>query len=267
VAASVMNKKYLQTLIALAVLVGLWGIFTYYGRKETASSSEEKSSSAQKILPVKNGQIVVFTVATADGKPVTCVRDGKSWQITKPRKLAADSSTVDSFLTSLTGAAPAEVVSEQPGSLKEFGLDPPGTTIHVRTNAKPREFTLRLGSSTPTNSGIYAQVAGQQRVITLDSGLKNSLEKKLFDFRNKKVMTLAGDDIRRMDVSSKKGSYRLVKNADGIWDLVLPPPVRADHFAVQGLVDELGNASMLSIVAEDKRHRQPDAGAGPERRH
>jgi Domain of unknown function (DUF4340) len=96
-------------------------------------------------------------------------------------------------------------------------------------------------------------VAGHQGVFTLASYLKDSLEKKLFDFRNKKVVTLAGDSIRRMDVSYRKGGYQLVKNADGIWDLMLPPPVRANHFTVQGLVDELNNASMQSIVAENKK--------------
>jgi Domain of unknown function (DUF4340) len=253
VAAPAMNRKYLQTIIALAVLAGLWGIFTYYGRKKPAPSSEAKSAESKKIFPVKNNQIVAFTVTATDGKPVTCTREGNTWQITGPEKLAADSSTIGSFLTSLTSAVPDEVVSEQPGSLKEFGLDQPAATIEVKTNATPQEFTLRLGSSTPTNNGIYAQVAGQERVFTLASYLKDSLEKKLFDFRDKKVVTLARDSIRRVDVSSKKDSYRLVKNADGIWDLTLPPPVRADHFAVEGLVDELGNASMQSIVAETKK--------------
>jgi Domain of unknown function (DUF4340) len=253
VAAQAMNRKYLQTLIALVLLAGLWGIFTYVGRKKSAPGSEAKSAPSQKIFPAKKGQIVALTVAPASGKPVTCTLEGKTWQITEPMKLATDSSTIDGFLNTLTSATPAEVVSEQPGDLKEFGLDPPASTIEVKTNAEPQEFTLRLGSSTPTNNGIYAQVAGQQRVFTLASYLKASLEKSLFDFRNKKVITLAGDNIQRIEVSSKKNNFQLVKNADGIWDLMLPPPVRADHFTVEGLVDELGNASMKSIVEETKK--------------
>ena len=248
-----MNKKYLQTLVALAVLVGLWGIFTYYGGKKPASSSKSESAASKKVFPVKNAQVVSFTVAEAGGKPITCIRNGNTWEITEPRKLAADSSAIETFLTSLTGATPSETVSEQGGDLSEFGLNPPETTIEVKTSAKPAEFTLRLGSATPTNTGVYAQVGGQQRVFTLASYLKGSLEKTLFDFRNKKVIALATDDIRRLDVTSKNGSYRLVKNADGIWDLMLPPPVRADHFTAQGLVDELGSASMKSVVAEEKR--------------
>ncbi|MEJ2007483.1 MAG: DUF4340 domain-containing protein [Acidobacteriota bacterium] len=247
-----MNKKYLQTLIALAVLAGLWGAFTYFGRKKSASSSKAKTASSQKLFPVKRGHIVSFTLTPSKGRAVTCALNGKVWQITKPEKLATDSSTIDSFLSSLTSATPDEVVSEHPADLKEFGLDPPETTIEVRTNTKPSEFTLRLGSSTPTSTGIYAQVGGEQRVITLASNMKGSLEKNLFALRNKKVVTLTSDNIQRIDVSSKNASYQLVKNADGIWDLMLPPPVRADRFGVEGLVDELGNASMKSIVSERK---------------
>ncbi|MGH7969483.1 MAG: DUF4340 domain-containing protein, partial [Limisphaerales bacterium] len=248
-----MNKKYLQTLIALAVLAGLWGIFTYYGKKKPAASSKANSAASKTILPVKGAQIVSFTVTAEGSKPVTCTRNDKTWQITEPIKLAADSSTIQGFLSSLTGATPSETVSEQGGDSKEFGLDPPSATIEVKTDAKPEEFTLRLGGSTPTNNGVYAQVAGQPRVFTLASYLKDSLEKNLFDFRNKKVVTLTGDSIRRLDVASKKGSYQLLKNADGIWDLLLPPPVRADHFTVEGLVDELGSASMHSVVSEEKK--------------
>ena len=253
VAAQAMNRKYFQTLIALVVLAGLWGIFTYVGRKKTASNSKSKSAASEKIFPAKKDQVVAFTVTPASGKPVTCSLNGKTWQITEPEKLAADSSAIDGFLSSLTGATPSEVVSEKPGDLKEFGLEPPESTIEVKTDATPQEITLRLGSSTPTNNGVYAQVAGQPRVFTLASYLKGSLEKTLFDFRDKKVVTLTSDNIQRLGVSAKNDSYQLVKNADGIWDLMMPPPVRADQFSVEGLVDELGSASMKSVVEETKK--------------
>src|SRR5690348_18462935 len=128
-----MNKKYLQTLIALAILAALRGIFTYYGRTKSAPNSESNSVESKKILPVNDSQIVAFTVKATGDKPVTCTREGSEGQITEPEKLATDSASGSSFLTSLTSAAPDEVISEQPGSLNQFGLDPPATTITVRT--------------------------------------------------------------------------------------------------------------------------------------
>ena len=250
-----MKKQYLNTLIALAVLAALWGTFYFVGRKKSGKLPKSKTASAEKIVPVARDHITSFTLKPQDGKPITCVRqEGKTWQITAPRKLAADSSTVDGFLRSLTDATVDEVVDEHPASLKDFGLDPPQETVEITTNATPSKMTLLLGSSTPTNQGLYAQVAGQQRVIMLASYLKDSLEKNLFDLRDKRVVTLSPDQIEHMAVTSKKGSYTLAKNPEGVWDLVLPPPVRADHFTVEGLVDELGSASMQSIVEETKKN-------------
>lgn len=248
-----MKKKYLQTLIALGILGCLWGIFVSIGGKKSNSSSKKKGASAQKIFPLSQKHIVSFTVTPQDGKAVTCKLNGKTWQITAPEKLPTDSSTVNGFLSSLTSAKPSEVVAEHPTDLKEFGLNPPQATIEVKTDAKPQDFALHFGSSTPTNSGIYAQVGGQQRVFTLASYTKDALVKSLFDLRNKKVVTLKSDNIQRIVVSSNKGNYQLVKNADGIWDQMLPPPVRADHFTVETLVDQLGDASMKSIVENHKK--------------
>ena len=38
-----------------------------------------------------------------------------------------------------------------------------------------------------------------------------------------------------------------------MWDLVLPPPVRADRSSADGLVSELRTLSMQTVVAEDKK--------------
>jgi len=247
-----MKKKYLNTLIALAVLAALWGAFAYVGRKKAGETAKSKTAPEQKILPVARGHITSFTLKPRDGKAITCIRQGKAWLITEPSKLAADSSTVDGFLNSLADASADEVVDEHPASLKEFGLDPPEETIDITTDAKPSDFTLQIGSATPTNQGLYAQVGGQERVIMLASYMKDSLEKSLFDLRDKRIVTLTSGQIEHIAVTSKKGSYTLVKNPEGVWDLMLPPPVRADRFTVEGLADELGSASMQSIVEEAK---------------
>ncbi len=247
-----MNRKYLNTLIALAVLAALWGAFSYVGRKKSAKAVKSATAAVQKIFPVARAHITSFTFKPEGGKAITCARQGDTWVITEPRKLATDSSAIDGFLNSLTSASASEVVAEHPASLKDFGLDPPQETIEISTDATPAKFTLLLGSSTPTSEGLYAQVGGQERVIMLASYMKDSLEKNLFDLRDKSVVTLKSGQVDHMAATSKSGSYTLVKNPEGVWDLMLPPAVRADRFTVEGLVDELGSAAMQSIVEESK---------------
>lgn len=249
-----MKNRYLHTLIALAVLAGLWGAFVYIGRKKSHRTSKSKTPPEQKIFTAGRDHIRSFTLKPREGQPVTCVWTGKTWQITEPQKLATDSSSVDGFLNSFTDAVPDETIEEHPTNLRDYGLDPPRESVEVTSDAEPEKFTLLLGDSTPTNGGIYAQIVGKPRVFTLASYMKDALEKSLFNLRNKQVVTFKSDQISRIEVASKKGQYTLVKNPEGVWDLVLPPAVRADHFTVEGLVNELGSASMKSIVAEGKKN-------------
>jgi Domain of unknown function (DUF4340) len=159
---------------------------------------------------------------------------------------------VNTFLSSLTSATVDEVASEKPADLKQFGLDSPQDIIEISTNSKPAEYKLLLGDDTPTGDGVYAQLVGAPRVFTLASYLKSSLDKKVFDLRDKRAVTIDPDQLKQIEVISKTSHYTLEKNPEGVWDLVLPPPVRADHFTVDGMVSGLRNLSMQSVVMEKK---------------
>ena len=257
-------KKYLQTLIAIVILAALWGGFYYYGKRK-AKQNPSTASKADKLLSVDPSHIQSFTLKPREGEAVTCARaeDGK-WEITAPGKLPADQSAVNSLLSTLTDATANEVASAHPSDLKDFGLADPAETVKVSTNSKPAEFDLLIGDNTPTNAGVYAQVAGNPRVITLDSFMKSSLDKSPFDLRDKRAVTLNLDQLKTIRVKSKKASYTLEKNPEGVWDLVLPPAVRADKFTVDGLVSELRNLSMMSVVSERKTNQSKYGLASPE---
>ncbi|HXJ93838.1 MAG TPA: DUF4340 domain-containing protein [Terriglobia bacterium] len=245
-------KRYLNTLVALVVLAALWFGFNYYNKRKSKESAASAEKPKELVLPVKADQVHSFTVTPRDGQAFTCALDGKTWDITQPKALGADQSAVSDFVGSLVGTTVNSVVDEHPSSLKDFGLDPPVTTLNVATTGKPANFTLLIGDSTPTNDAVYAQVAGNPRVITLPGYGKSALQKTLFDLRDKRVLTLDQDQIQRLDVTSKGKTYTLTKNTDGVWDLVLPPPVRADNFSVQNLLSGLQSTNMISIVKEDK---------------
>jgi hypothetical protein len=109
-------------------------------------------------------------------------------------------------------------------------------------------------------------VAGNPRVFTLASYLKSSLEKKLFDLRDRRAMTLDADQLRKIEAQWKGKEYTLEKNPEGVWDLDLPPPVRADRFNVEGLVSQLRGLTMQSVAAEDKKQSGDYGFASPELR-
>lgn len=241
-----------KTLVAVVLLGALWGGFNYYNKRKSKESAAEASKPKQMILPVKADQVRQFTITPRSGEAVTVARNGPSWEITGPRPLPADQKEVGSYVDSLVGASVNSVIDQHPSNLKDYGLDPPDTTLAVTTGAKPANFTLRIGDATPTGDAVYAQIDGAPAVITLPGYGKSVLEKGLFDLRDKRALTLDQEQIQRLDVTSSKGTYTLTKNPEGFWDLVLPPAVRADNFAVDNLLAGFQGLPMVSILKEDK---------------
>lgn len=250
-----MKQKYFNTLVALALLGALAGAITYWEKRkgrETSQNGKTETTSREKLYSLDASRVQSLTFRPRDGPPVACRRQGESWTIVEPRKLPADQSSISSLLDNLTTATLEQVVEEKPANLKDFGLEHPAVALEVTADAKPEKFIFLLGDETPTGGGVYAQVAGNPRVVILASTLKSSFEKSLFDLRDKRAVTLDVDQLQRVEVESKGKRYALVKNPEGFWNLMLPPAVRADRFTVGNLVDRLRGLSMQSIVAENK---------------
>jgi hypothetical protein len=260
------KQKFLNTLIALVVLAATWGAFTYYDKHKSGEKPAAETSNQEKIFSLDAQHIQSITFKPRDGDAFTCRRDGGKWVITDPHQLAVDQGNFSAILNSLTTATMDQVADPNPASLKDFGLDPPSFTLEVTTDAKPQSYTLLLGDDTPTSGGTYAQISGTPRVITLASYLKSSLEKKMFDLRDRRALTLEAEQLQKIAVEYKGARWTLEKNPEGVWDLVLPPPVRADRFTVDGLVSQLRGLTMQTIPAEDKK-RGGDYGLGSPELH
>lgn len=262
-----MKKKYINTLLALVTLAVLWGSFTYFEKRKGSAAPDVSAESkpVEKLFPLDGMHVQAFTIKAKDNSAIACRRESGKWVIVDPEKLSADQSSIATFLNTLTGATIDQVVDPHPTTLKDFGLDPPSETLELSSDAKPAQFSLMLGDETPTGNGLYAQVGGNPRVVTLPGYLKTSLVKTLFDLRDKRAVTLDADQIQRIEVVSKeKGkSFTLQKNPEGVWDLVLPPSVRADRSSVDSLVSDLRTLSMAGIVAEDKKKPGPYGFGSP----
>jgi len=250
-----MKRKYLNTLAALILLAVMWAGLTYWDKRKSSEPAKSDANTTQeKLFAIESSHVQSFTIRPREGETITCRREGGNWTIAEPQEVSADASAVSGLLNSLTGTNIDQVVEAKPSNLKDFGLDPPLATLQVLTDAKPAQFSLLLGDETPTSGGVYAQVTGNPRVVTLPSYLKTSLLKNLFDLRDKRAVTLTSGEVQRIEVDAKGMRWTLAKNPEGVWDLVLPPAVRADRFAVEGLVNRLQNATMQSVVAEDKKN-------------
>lgn len=159
-----------------------------------------------------------------------------------------DRSAIDGLIGQLERAKIERVVEETPSDLAEFGLKEP--KIEVELNYKGgKKDTLWLGDKNPTNSFVYVRRNGQKRVLLTSSGLLTSLQKKLFDLRDKRVLGIKKDEVKQFTLT-RGGKSIICEASDGGWELKEPIKAKGDKWAINGILSSLQSARAKEFVSE-----------------
>jgi len=156
--------------------------------------------------------------------------DNSKWELVEPLKLKADDSNANSLVSALntlnateTFDLKQETPEKKAALLKEYGLDPDSRkapsarTVVVKTTGGDQ--TLFLGSTNPIGEGIFSQLSTDpDRVLIVPSYFKPNLEHDLTYWRDKKVMTLAANDIDSFTLENSKGTVN-GDRANGAWTI------------------------------------------------
>jgi hypothetical protein len=242
-----------KTYVALAVAAGL-GAYIYF----VESKKEEKPDTKpkEKVLSLEKAKVKELTLAGAGKEEVKLVKDGTSWRMTAPQAVPADSQESESVLSSLEGLEIDEVVTEAPGKLSDFGLDPPKSRVAVAQQGAPAQEVL-FGNKTPDEGAVYAKQPSKPRVFTVPAYSAAVFDKKPFDLRDRDLLHVSRDAVRKLEVSGPDGGYALARDERGEWGFTAPLSTRAGRWSVDGLLGNLETLRMESVAAEDATDLKP----------
>jgi hypothetical protein len=247
------SRGLLFAAIILAVLIGL----LYWSKHASSAKNPEAAASATpspKILALKEPDIVKLEIKKKDSDDVVLTKNSSGvWQITSPKEYTADSNTVTSLLSTLSGLDADRVVDEKAADLQPYGLAPPASEIVV-TETGNKSQQLLLGDDTPTRSGAYAALAGDPRVFTIATYNKSSLDKGLNDLRDKRFLTIDNDKINRLELVAKNSDLEFDHYKDH-WQIVKPKPLRADSGPIETFISTLNNAKIDLTQPESQRSK------------
>ena len=199
-------------LTASALLAVLTGLLWWSNRKEARATKEPVDSKSAKLFTAREDQIQEIEIQKQNGEIIQLKRNAGKWQI---------------------------------------GLAQPSVKIGiVESNNKTRE--LLIGDQTPAGTANYAELAGDQRVFTIASYTKTSLDKSPNDLRNKNLLTFDSDKLSRVELTAKKTAIEFGRNKDA-WQIVKPKPLRADQSSVEELIRTLRDAKMDLSGSEDTK--------------
>jgi hypothetical protein len=230
-------------LIATMVFLALAGVLYWSDHhKPSAEAAKPDADAAPSILKLDENSITKVELKKKDAVPILLVKGGSNWRITDPKPLSADQTAVSGILSTISSLNSERLLESTGADLNRYGLGSPGLEVDV-TEKDNKTQRLLLGDETPTGSAVYAALAGDPRIFTLASFHKTSLDKSLNDLRDKRLLTVSSDKVSRLEISGKNGEIEFGRNKDD-WQILKPKPMRADSYAVSGLVSKLTDGRM-----------------------
>jgi len=247
---------------AMVVLLGLMGVLIWSNRHPKSAETTEASANAPpKILSLKEDDISKIDLKKKSVDEIVLAKSNGKWQITAPKALGADQSTVSSLLSTLSSLSSDRLVEDKASNLNQYGLSEPALEADV--TVKDKNPKLLLGDNTPTGSAVYAKLEGDPRVFTIATYEKNNIDKGINDLRDKQLLTVNPDKVSKIELLAKKQDIEFGRNKDE-WQIVKPKPLRADGMQVDDLVRNLTDAKMdLSGSDDSKKIAALFASAAP----
>ena len=248
--------KIRSLLISAIVFAALAGVLYWSDhRKPSAEAAKPDVDAAPSILKLDESSITKLELKKRDAAPIVLAKGGTDWKITEPKPFGADQSTVSGMLSTISSLNSNRLVEDKGINLQRYGLSSPLLEVDV-TEKDNKTQRLLLGDETPTGSAIYAALAGDPRVFTIATYQKTSLDKGVNDLRDKRLLTVGSDKVSRLEITGKNGDIEFGRNKDD-WQILKPKPMRADTYAVSGLVNKLTDARM-DLSGSDSGTKEAD---------
>lgn len=239
--------KFKTTLVLLAVFTGLLAIVLLFDtRSENKIAAEEKANT-------------LISLASGDIRKASLVRDGETltferneagpWRLTSPLQAAADDTEVGSFVDSLASLRIERVVEKEAKDLAAYEIPKMEVSLWVKGQDAP--VRLLVGMENPLDKTLFAKREDDPRVVLLASTLKTTLDKKIFDFRQKDVFKFNVDDVKAVRVRAKSLAWQAQREEAG-WSLKAPVAALAAKGKVESLLDSISGLRAKAFVTEAK---------------
>ncbi|MBQ7190543.1 MAG: DUF4340 domain-containing protein [Kiritimatiellae bacterium] len=182
------------------------------------------------------------------------VRQDDHWIITAPFSAEVNQGAVQKFLDALEKSRVSDSVSfpdlvKRDLSLRQLGLNPPCTKITLE--GRGNRIGLEVGAVSPMGKELYLRRDGEDRVLTVSSGLLQRIPQHVNEIRSYQIFPKDASQITALSIRSPgKPFMKLVKNVSG-WGFVQPEPAPADEQAVSKLLQILCTNRVTRFVWPD----------------
>ncbi len=243
------DKKMQQLLIGddtpaggavYAMLAGNPRVFTMASYNKTSIDKSLNDLRDKRLLTVSADKISRLELIEKN-QEIEFGRNKDEWQILKPKPLRADSIQVGELVGKLTDAHMDLTASDKDAAeaASAFAHATPVATAKVTDPSGTQELQVRKNKDT-----YYAKSSVAEGVYKIDSSLGQALDKKLDDFRNKKLFDFGYNEPNKIEMHDGSKAYFLSKGGADWWQ----NGKKMDAGSVETLISDLRDLSASKFV-------------------
>lgn len=233
--------------IIVALLVGAY--FLIDSNKGKDDGITDTPSDTVKLTDYTSDEIASCTLINQDGEFVIVKKD-EEWALSKPDDIKADPSTLSSIVINASSVAASKIVEEDAQDLSVYGLDKP-----IIVKVKPKEgdeIVIEIGNETPTESGYYAKLSGDDSVYVIGTYTANKLVVGRNDIRTKKIYDVAVEDISGLSMDRKgQNVFESVMESENNWSMTRPIKGSMNATALSVMLDAIVNTTANKFIEEN----------------
>ncbi|MGE5741293.1 MAG: DUF4340 domain-containing protein, partial [Candidatus Aminicenantes bacterium RBG_16_66_30] len=156
---------------------------------------------------------------------------------------------VDTLVSALTTLRIERVVEKAAKDPAAYEI--PKMEVSLWVKGKDAPVRLLVGMENPLDKTLFAKREDDPRIVLLSSTLKTTLDKPIFDFRQKDVFKFTAADVKGIRVRARAVAWQAQREETG-WSLKSPVASRAAARLVDSLLDSLSGLRAKAFVAEEK---------------
>jgi hypothetical protein len=197
-----------------ATLAGDPRVFTIASYSKTSIDKGLNDLRDKRLLTMSPDKLSSLQISGANGN-IEFGRNKEEWQILKPKPMRADNDLIGELVRKLTDAridlSPSDKVAKE--SDAAFAHGSPLATVKVTDGSSAEQLQIRK-----SKDSYYGKSSVLDGAYKLDSALGDTVNKKVDDFRNKKLFAFGYADPSKLEIHSTSKVYSLLRGGEDWWD-------------------------------------------------
>lgn len=203
----------------------------------------------KKFITIEADSITEIEIIVQEEK-VSLIKSENIWYISDPIRVKANQNLINTLIRTVSKTDKGRKVSDS-SNLTTFGLDPSKVSLKFLSKDS-LETGYSIGDESPTGEFVFAKRHNDSGIYTVPKELFTQSNKKLYDLREKNILSLKSNEIHKIFVRRKSFNYDINWDAAKLsYIMAVPATLPIETVKMNAFFSRLTNGQAKEFIDID----------------